>query len=68
MEKDSGRIESGAQRAGTGAIVDSLGERIEDAFTEPDPLRAAFTMNELQPDTVQLAPSGPNIDCARLRL
>jgi predicted nucleotidyltransferase len=42
-----------------------LAERIEDALTEPDPVRAALVMNELQLDTVQMAPSGPNVDRAR---
>ena len=44
---------------------DRLAERIEAAFIEPDPVRAALVMNELQLDTVELAPSGPNIDRAR---
>jgi hypothetical protein len=42
-----------------------LAERIEEALTEPDPLRAMLVMSELQADTVALAPSGPNIDRAR---
>jgi predicted nucleotidyltransferase len=42
-----------------------LAERIEEAFAEPDPVRAALAMNQLQLDTVNLAPSGPNIDRAR---
>ena len=42
-----------------------LAERIEEALTEPDAARAALVMNELQLETVQLAPSGPNIDRAR---
>jgi len=42
-----------------------LAERIEEAFTEPDPMGAALVMNELQLDTVKLAPSGPNIERAR---
>jgi hypothetical protein len=42
-----------------------LAERIEEAFTEPDPVRAALVMNELQLETVKLAPKGPNIDRAR---
>ena len=44
---------------------DRLAERIEEALTEPDPARAALTMKELQLETAQLAPSGPNIDRAR---
>lgn len=42
-----------------------LAERIEQALTEPDPLRALLVMSELQADTAQLAPQGPNIDRAR---
>jgi hypothetical protein len=42
-----------------------IAERIEEALTEPDSVRAALVMNELQLETVQLAPSGPNIDRAR---
>lgn len=44
---------------------DRLAERIEEALTEPDPRRALRVMTELQLDTVQLAPSGPNVDRAR---
>ena len=40
-------------------------ERIEEALTEPNPLRAMLVMSELQADTADLAPSGPNIDRAR---
>jgi len=42
-----------------------LVERLEKAFTEPDSARAALVMNELQLETVELAPDGPNIDRAR---
>ena len=42
-----------------------LAERIEEALTEADPGRAALVMNALQLETVELAPSGPNIDRAR---
>jgi len=42
-----------------------LAERIEEALTEPDPARAALAMKELQLETAELAPSGPNIDRAR---
>jgi hypothetical protein len=42
-----------------------LAERIEEALTEPDPLRAMLVMSELQADTVALAPNGPNINRAR---
>jgi hypothetical protein len=44
---------------------DRLAERIEEALTEPDPRRALRVMTELQFETVQLAPSGPNVDRAR---
>jgi hypothetical protein len=39
-------------------------ERIEEALTEPDPFRALLVLNQLQLDTVALAPSGPNVDRA----
>ena len=42
-----------------------LAERLEEALTEPHAALAALVMNELQLETVQLAPSGPNIDRAR---
>jgi hypothetical protein len=42
-----------------------LAERIEEALTESDPLRAMLVMSELQADTADLAPPGPNIDRAR---
>src|ERR1051326_8367633 len=45
-----------------------LAERIEEAFTEPDPRRALLVMTELQADTVALAPDGPNVNRARRRL
>jgi predicted nucleotidyltransferase len=48
-----------------GIKPDRLAERIEEALTEPDPRRALLIMTELELDTVQLAPSGPNIDRAR---
>jgi hypothetical protein len=44
---------------------DRLAERIEEALTEAEPLRAMLVMNELQMDTLALAPSGPNVDRAR---
>jgi hypothetical protein len=47
---------------------DQLAERIEEALTEPDPYRALVVMTQLQLDTVMLAPSGPNVDRARLWL
>lgn len=42
-----------------------LAERIEQALADPDPRRALLLMTELQLDTVNLAPSGPNVDRAR---
>jgi predicted nucleotidyltransferase len=42
-----------------------LSERIEEALTEPDPLRAMLVMAALQVETADLAPAGPNIDRAR---
>lgn len=42
-----------------------LAERIDEALAEPDPRRALLTMAELQLDTLQLAPSGPNVERAR---
>jgi hypothetical protein len=45
-----------------------LAERIEEALTEPDPRRALLVMTELQLDAVLLAPSGPNVDRARVWL
>lgn len=47
---------------------DRLAERIEEALTEPDPARALIVMTQLQLDTVALAPSGPNVDRARVWL
>jgi predicted nucleotidyltransferase len=45
-----------------------LADRIEEAFTEPDAIRAALMMNELQLEAVQLAPRGQNVDRARVWL
>jgi predicted nucleotidyltransferase len=42
-----------------------LAERIEEALTEPDPVRALLAMAKLQADTVAIAPDGPNIVRAR---
>jgi Domain of unknown function (DUF4037) len=47
---------------------DRLAERIDEALTESDPRRALLVMTELQLDTVLLAPSGPNVDRARVWL
>jgi len=44
---------------------DRLAERIEEALTEPDPVRAMLVMAELQADTVDLSPPGPNVERAR---
>jgi predicted nucleotidyltransferase len=45
-----------------------LAERIEEAFSEPDPRRALLVMTELQAETVALAPDGPNVNRARVWL
>jgi hypothetical protein len=42
-----------------------IAERIEEALTEPDPRRAVLILTELQLETVELAPDGPNIIRAR---
>ena len=42
-----------------------LAERIEEAFSEPDPRRALLVLAELQAETVALAPAGPNVNRAR---
>jgi hypothetical protein len=42
-----------------------LAERIQEALTEAEPLRAMLVMSELQAETADLAPSGPNVDRAR---
>jgi predicted nucleotidyltransferase len=42
-----------------------LAQRIEEALTEPDPVRAMLVMTRLQLDTVELAPDGPNVNRAR---
>ena len=47
---------------------DRLAERVEEALTEPDPLRAMLVMSQLQVETVDLAPSGPNVERARIWL
>jgi hypothetical protein len=44
---------------------DRLAERVEQVLTEPDSVRAALVLSELQADTLALAPSGPNVDRAR---
>jgi Nucleotidyltransferase domain len=45
-----------------------MAERITEALSEQDATRAVRTMTQLQIDTVALAPSGPNIDRARIWL
>ena len=42
-----------------------LAERIAEALTEPDPQRALLVMAQLQAETLELAPDGPNVDRAR---
>jgi len=42
-----------------------MAERIEEALTEPDLRRAVIVMTELQLETANLAPDGPNIVRAR---
>jgi len=55
-----------AQRSAELAVKpERLAERIEEALTEPDPLRALLTLTELQLETVELAPDGPNVVRAR---
>jgi predicted nucleotidyltransferase len=57
-----------ARTEGLAIKPERLAERIEEALTEPDPVRAALLMNELQLETVELAPNGPNVDRARVWL
>jgi predicted nucleotidyltransferase len=57
-----------ARTASLGVKPARLAERIEEAFSEPDPRRALLVMTELQADTVALAPDGPNVNRARLWL
>jgi len=45
-----------------------MADRIEEALTEPDPFRALLVMNQLQLEAIALAPSGPNVDRARVWL
>lgn len=58
-KRPAGRLE------GLTVKPERLGERIEEALTEPDPTKALVVMTELQLETVALAPSGPNVDRAR---
>lgn len=54
-----------ARSAALAVKPERLAERIEEALTEPEPLRALILMTELQADTVALAPDGPNVVRAR---
>lgn len=55
-----------ASRTSTLAITpERLAERIDEALSELDPVRALLVMTKLQLDAVELAPSGPNVDRAR---
>jgi hypothetical protein len=54
-----------ARTAGLPLKPERLAERVDEALTEPDPLRAVLVMTELQADTVAIAPDGPNIVRAR---
>lgn len=45
-----------------------LAERLDEALAEADPRTALRRLTELQLETVQLAPSGPNVDRARIWL
>ena len=47
---------------------DRIAERIGSSLSEPDPRRALHVMTELQAEAVALAPSGPNVDRARVWL
>lgn len=54
-----------ANSVGLAVKPERLAERIEEALTERDPHRALRTMTELQLDTANLAPDGPNVIRAR---
>lgn len=45
-----------------------LAERLDEVLAEADPRAALRRLTELQLETVQLAPSGPNVDRARIWL
>jgi len=55
----AGRVEALALKP------ERLADRIEEALTDPDPVRAALVTTELQLETVELAPDGPNVTRAR---
>jgi hypothetical protein len=57
-----------ARAEGLAVKPERLAARIEEALTETDPFRAVLVMTELQLETVALAPSGPNVDRARVWL
>lgn len=54
-----------SRTAGLAVKPDRLAERIAEALSEPDALRALLTMTELQSEAVALAPDGPNVLRAR---
>jgi len=54
-----------ARTAALDCTPERLAERIEEALIEPDAVRALLGMTELQLETAQLAPDGPNILRAR---
>ncbi len=57
-----------ARAEGLAVKPDRLAERIEEALTESDPFRALLVLHQLQLETVELAPSGTNVDRARVWL
>ena len=71
-----GNARSGELRALAQRVADEFSaielqrpaERIEEAPAEPDPRTALRRMTELQLETVELAPCGPNHDRARVWL
>ena len=54
-----------ARTAALERTPEHLAERIDEALTQPDPVRALLVMTELQLETALLAPDGPNIVRAR---
>jgi predicted nucleotidyltransferase len=54
-----------ARLASLAVKPDRLAERLDEAFSEPDPRRAMLVLTELQSETVALAPDGPNVNRAR---
>jgi hypothetical protein len=54
-----------ADRVGTLPVMpERLAARIDEALTETDMLRAMLVTTEVQIDTIDLAPPGPNVDRA----